>query len=282
MYCGMECCSAVPVTMGSPRFRRRDLGAVRVTDACFAARDVLQRHSHERTIVGFMVAGGFDLSFSRRTFDCVAGSVFVEPAGERHGNRLGADGARVLVLEIDPDLSRGDLARFEEFLSAPSLARRADLTPGMRQLLQAVGSADSAAVEANAWELLGRAAAPWPRARPEGWAERIRELLHDNLHRPMKLVDLARETGVHRVHLGRVFRDRFGESLGDYHRRIRLDWAAGQLQRDEATIGEIALRAGFTDQAHFTRFFKRHAGVTPGAFREGYQRSRRGERDTAR
>lgn len=266
-------CAAVPVTMGSPRFRRRELGALRITDASFAAGDVLHAHTHDCIIVGFMAAGKFDLSFSRRGYDCGAGTTFVEPAGERHGNRIGIDGARVLVLEVSPAQAEGDLRRYRDHLVAPSHARRDELLPLVRQLLGRLEQPGDDSIESLAWELLDRAAHPALARRPDDWAEKLRDMLHANLHRPVKLTELAREVGVHRVHLGRVFRERFGESLGDYHRRLRLDWAAEQLKKDDVRIGDIALRAGFTDQAHFTRFFKRHTGRTPGVFRAGYQRS---------
>ena len=33
------------------------------------------------------------------------------------------------------------------------------------------------------------------------------------------------------------------------------------------SLAEVALRAGFSDQSHFCRHFKRLVGVTPGRFR---------------
>ena len=64
--------------------------------------------------------------------------------------------------------------------------------------------------------------------------------------------------GVHRAHLVRAFRARFGISVGAYVRRERIRWAARALRNSDAPIAEIALQAGFADQSHFTRTF-----VTP-------------------
>jgi len=252
----------VPVTMGSPAFRRLDLEGMRVTDATFAAGDVLPLHAHEQTVLAVMLAGGFDLAFARRRYDCAAGTAFVEPAGERHANRLGSGGAQVLVLELPP--ARGGA------LTQPAARPRLDLVPlalELRRQMDGRRADTPLSAETLAWELIGRATGTGRSARhtPRGgaWVETIREMLHAQLDRPVRLADLARAVGVHRVHLGRVFRSRFGESLGDYHRRIRLEWAARELAAGHATVGEIALRAGFADQAHFTRFFKRHTGFTP-------------------
>jgi len=43
--------------------------------------------------------------------------------------------------------------------------------------------------------------------------------------------------------------------------------ACQELTAGDAPLAEVALRAGFADQSHFTREFRRHVGVTPAAFR---------------
>jgi AraC family transcriptional regulator len=47
---------------------------------------------------------------------------------------------------------------------------------------------------------------------------------------------------------------------------LRLERARRLLERPGAALSDVAVRAGFADQAHFTRLFKREFGVTPGAF----------------
>lgn len=262
--------STVPVTMGSPAFRRIDLDVMRVTDATFAAGDVLPSHAHEQTILAVMLDGGFDLAFARRRYDCTAGTAFVEPAGERHANHLGGEGAQVLVLEL-PVASPDDRIRAKT-LGRPSAQRRPELLALALDLRRELrdDASSTMAIEALAWELLGRATGSSRPARDTSrggaWVDGVRELLHARLDRSLRLADLAREVGVHRVHLGRVFRSRFGENVGDYHRRIRIEWAARELAAGRATVMEMAMRAGFADQPHFTRLFKRQMGITPAAF----------------
>jgi AraC family transcriptional regulator len=47
---------------------------------------------------------------------------------------------------------------------------------------------------------------------------------------------------------------------------LRLERARRLLETPDAALSDVAARAGFADQSHFTRLFKRQFGVTPGAF----------------
>jgi len=79
---------------------------------------------------------------------------------------------------------------------------------------------------------------------------------------------VAGAVGVHPVHLARAFRLHYGAPVGAYQRGLRLSWAAGMLADGDDEIAQIALRAGFFDQSHFTRAFKRQFGFTPAAYRQ--------------
>ena len=69
------------------------------------------------------------------------------------------------------------------------------------------------------------------------------------------------------MHLARLFRERYGYSMGEFVRRRRIAWACGQLAGSDRTISAIALDAGFADHAHFTRTFHRITGCTPRWYR---------------
>ena len=56
-------------------------------------------------------------------------------------------------------------------------------------------------------------------------------------------------------------------TLGSYVRNLRLEWVAARLLSSEEPLASLALAAGFADQSHLTRAFKRYSGLTPRAYR---------------
>jgi AraC family transcriptional regulator len=87
---------------------------------------------------------------------------------------------------------------------------------------------------------------------------------------------VASAIGVHPAYLARVFKAHHGVSVGEYGRRLRLAWAASEIARSDTPLATVAIRAGFADQSHFTRLFKRHVGITPARYRAEAQRDERG------
>jgi AraC-like DNA-binding protein len=76
------------------------------------------------------------------------------------------------------------------------------------------------------------------------------------------------------VHMSRsVFSDRFTTLVGAppllYLTRWRMHLAARWLREDRASLGEVATRLGYESEPSFSRAFKRHVGVPPGAMRRG-------------
>ena len=73
-------------------------------------------------------------------------------------------------------------------------------------------------------------------------------------------------TGLTRYDLARQFRVMCGTSPYRYLLMRRLDFARQQLAQDRS-LAEIALEAGFADQAHFSRMLKATFGITPARYR---------------
>ncbi|MGK5642576.1 AraC family transcriptional regulator [Streptomyces sp. URMC 126] len=97
-------------------------------------------------------------------------------------------------------------------------------------------------------------------------ARRARALLDEAYAEPLSAGDLAGAAGCSRYAVYRAFRAEFGMSPSDYQRLLRLRRARALLAGG-VPAAEAAESAGFSDQAHFGRWFKRAYGITPGMYR---------------
>jgi AraC-like DNA-binding protein len=127
---------------------------------------------------------------------------------------------------------------------------------------------DTLALESGALGVIARMA-PLARTvlRDLPSMRRAVEYIHGHFRDGMRMSDIAAAAGVHPVHLGQAFHGRYGETVADYVKRLRVRSAAEQLCSTTAPIASIAHDHGFFDQSHFQRTFKNLVGVTPASFR---------------
>lgn len=79
---------------------------------------------------------------------------------------------------------------------------------------------------------------------------------------------LARDIGWSRKRLIHRFRREIGLPPKLIARLMRLHSAIGELSKSSRDLAEIALDAGYADQAHFNRDFRAFSGTTPARFRK--------------
>jgi len=99
------------------------------------------------------------------------------------------------------------------------------------------------------------------------WQERrAKEMIAANLG-GVPLKELARECRVSSAHFSRAFRCSVGMAPHNWLIEQRVVLSKEKLRDDRLSLADVAAECGFCDQAHFTRYFTRIVGVTPGAWR---------------
>lgn len=146
----------------------------------------------------------------------------------------------------------------------PALAARLKtlgrLEPGLGE-----AQCEEAAVGLLSGLLSGASAARRDGAGESRRARRVKALMLDDLSRPIGLDALAREAGVSAAHLVRTFHQEVGLPPLAWLMQQRMGRARSLLRTGEP-ISQVALAAGFADQAHFTKAFRRFHAMTPGQF----------------
>ncbi|HLL75440.1 MAG TPA: AraC family transcriptional regulator [Pyrinomonadaceae bacterium] len=254
-----------------------------VTARGFSFKEVLDRvdgevprHTHEDAHFLLVVRGAYITSAADALPLCTSPTLIFNPAGTTHRDRFQTRGGLFFTVSV----GRESLDLFPRPLRAverPTGFRGGEilrLALGMYKEMRAADDLSPVLLEGMALELLGRAA----RLRAEGgpkpprWLRRAREMVHDRRDESVPVGEIAEAVGVHPVHLARAFRRHYGATVGEYARRLRVEHARRQLAATDLPLSRIATAAGFYDQSHFSRTFKRATGVSPAEYRRLFSR----------
>ncbi len=253
--------------------RWRRAGGLTLAEVVYApgARVPWQRDEHARFV--FVLRGGFSERVGRESRTCAASTLAFTPARTPYRRVVSEAGATCLVA----DVNAGWVAHAEEgcrLLDHPAVFRGGLLVHLARRLDGEFRRRDEVSrlvivslVLGIIAEALRRDEAARIVAAPPAWLEAVRLILIERFAEPLALADLAAVAGVHPTHLARAFRRWYRCTVGDFLRDLRLDFACRQIGFAGASIAEVALAAGFCDQSHLTRTFRRQLGVTPAEYR---------------
>jgi AraC family transcriptional regulator len=101
-----------------------------------------------------------------------------------------------------------------------------------------------------------------------GWQiARVRAFIDKNLHRTICTRDLSAVARRSPAHFSRSFKLTFGETPHTYVVKRRLEKACLLMMTSSASLSEIALSAGFSDQAHLCKLFRQAFGQSPANWR---------------
>jgi AraC family transcriptional regulator len=247
-----------------------EVGGLLLSETWHLPRARIPPHAHQHAYLCLVRHGNYTETYGDRTRSCRPLTLAYHPAEEVHSEQVRDAGVRSFIVE----LSAAWAQRFHE--RAPALRNPADAQGGPPAVLalrlyrefRLMDAVAPLAIEGLVLEILAELARLAAPARVPPWLARARDLLHDRFQETLRLAEIAAAVGVHPVHLAATFRRHFRQTIGDYHRRLRVEFACNQLGAGRAPLAEIALSAGFADQSHFARVFKRYLGVTPGTYRK--------------
>lgn len=261
-------------TLGQAQ-RRRMIGAMQIVASGYAADQRLPLHEHTTAYLCLVTRGGYLQQAGGRDSECTQGLLLVHPEGHRHANRFGTGGAR--CLNVHPGDAFADDPAMRRLLADHRQLRLPDETRLRQRIERELAATDDAAPLALQAAVLELAALACRQQHggdtAPAWLARVLERLHDDPGTMPSLPALAALAGVHPAHLARSFQRAQGVSVGEYLRRLRVGRACAALADPRRSIAEVAADAGFADQSHFARVFRRVTGEPPRAWRQRTQRT---------
>ena len=269
-----------PQADGARMWRAEDLGGLellRATLSEFAFRP----HAHEEFFIAITEGGLATPTYRGDRLVIGPGDLIVLNPEEAHAGGPPAEASWTYrALYPRPDLMREIMAEFPgDGRTMPQfggdVVRDREVAARLRRFHKLSEPPESSMLEREAYLaealvlLVGRHAAPAQVPRSPGRERRAvrlsREYLEEHAEENVTLQALAGLAGLSAFHLCRVFREAVGMPPHAYQTQVRVR-RAKSLLRAGLPITQVAAEAGFYDQAHLTRHFKRIVGLTPGRY----------------
>jgi len=241
----------------------------------FLSTCAFEPHRHDTYAIGVTVAGVQTFHYRGERRVCLPGELHVLHPDETHDGAAGTeDGFGYRILYVAPELVRealggGGLPFVADPVHRVSPAQRtvASLLDDIDEPIDEVARASIVAFVADTLRSLGGRRPRTSAGVDLAAVELVREYLDAHAAQQTPASTLEQIAGIDRFTIARHFRRAFGTSPDRYRTLRRLGLVRKAIEGGEP-LARAAADAGFADQSHMTRQFKRAYGLTPAAWVE--------------
>jgi|GEM_PF-3002810 len=99
--------------------------------------------------------------------------------------------------------------------------------------------------------------------------DKVTAYIHDHYQEDISQDQCARNFGISRTHLSKLFKKFKQIAFSDYLTQVRMEKAKELLLASDIPVADISEKVGYLHTQNFIRVFKKLEGITPGQFREG-------------
>lgn len=257
--------------------RSREVAGFGLTETAYSPNLQISNHSHEHAYFCVVRQGSFSEIYGSKTRTCRDSTVVFHPPQEPHSNHFHGGGGRCFNIQLDHKWLAGTQTRPRTLEESSDFRCGLLISLSMRlyQEFRQLDEHSPLAIEGLVLEMMAETSRRYDSLRGRKaprWLEQAREMIAARSSEHISLVKLAEEVGMHPIHVARGFRRYYGCTAGEYIRQVRIESACRQLTESILPLAEIALAAGFFDQGHFSRTFKRSTGLTPTEYRTTFRR----------
>ncbi len=247
-------------------------------------------HFHDYYVIGFIEQGKRRLWYRNREYAIGPGCVLLFNPGDTHacvqtdGGTLDYRGFNIAT-EIMLDLAEEITGERALPGFSPAVLRDEDVSCYLRPLHDLVlnGSLEFGKEESLLFMLsllMRRCGQPFEDCIPE-CREEIEQacaFMEEHAAERISLDQICRQAGLSKSTLLRAFTKSKGVAPYCYLESLRIGRAKKLLEQGASPM-EAALQTGFSDQSHFTNYFTRFIGLTPGAYRDIFLKSDEASRE---
>jgi AraC family transcriptional regulator len=257
---------------GGRVIRSREFSGLRLVDGVYPAKTKVPKHSHQQAVFCIALKGMCSEMFAGKVRNYEALTIEFLPSDQCHSLDFPCGDTRAFSIDVATcwlERAREYSLRIENAVHSHGGLLSGLMMKLYGEFLQ-MDDASPLAIEGLALEMLAevsRRQVNLSGQTPPRWLARAEELLREKFSEHLTLAHVATSVGVHPVHLSREFRRFHHCTIGEYIRRLRVERACRQLHTSDEPLAAIATGAGFSDQSHFSRTFKRHIGMTPAVYR---------------
>jgi AraC family transcriptional regulator len=188
---------------------------------------------------------------------------------EHRRKRLRGSRATTVHASMLEQGSRDLLVVTAQLIEAACRAKEGDSDGTRAHIAHAVALLDGRPGPRAGGQNSGRDPGCTPRGRFAAWqSRRLAAHVDANLSGKIVIKELAASLDMSVGHFCRVFKRTFGMPARIWIRHRRIELAQGLMLATGASLSEIALSCGMSDQSHFTRSFRRIVGETPSSWRQ--------------
>jgi AraC-like DNA-binding protein len=227
-------------------------------------------HRHDTYAIGITLSGVQTFRYRGTRRYCLPGQCHVLHPDEMHDGGAGTvKGFGYKIVYIDPSLVQQALGgKSLPFVSDPIVEKTVfqDVLPrALWRLEEPIDDVARIEIVTAVADLLARASGTDIKKQSSLRLEsllRVRDLIVANPATRHSIETLEGMSGLDRWALARQFRAAFGTCPSNFRTMRQLDEARRTI-RGGLPLAEAALQAGFADQSHMSRMFKRAYGLTP-------------------
>lgn len=233
----------------------------------------LYKHSHERAHMCLVLRGTYSEVYGRRTRDCKPSALFFYSAGTEHSDQFHWANVHCFNVQV----SAHWLDRVREYSTGLDIGAEfyggviISLAMKLYNEFRYMDEAAPLAIQGLMLEIVAEASRHTRITAEKQTPPRIKrakEYLHEHFHESISLEYLAELVDAHPAYLAREFRRYYRSTIGEYVRRLRVEFACSKLAESDEPLANIASAAGFSDQSHFSRTIKMVIGMSPNSYRK--------------